>query len=476
MLKKYPRVKLQLAALDYFLLLLALTVSFYLRYKTDLFGSLKTFPWTKFMMYALVLFSFPIIFRINNLYKQRIFLSAFAQFIQLVKSLLLLGAIYVSVIFLFRYFLIEHSRSLVSFFLIFATVFLVLGRIIIFRNIHKHEGIQKRRIIVIGAGKRGSELLAKIKEIPIENIEVVSFFDDDIKKKGKTILGVPILGTTDDLELYLKKLKINIDGIYISINSVNYDKLIELINRCKIFGYPVYLNSEYFRVINDRLNIQEFESLLSPVLYGNSGFFYSKYLKRFTDISLSALLLIILSPLFLLTAILIKITSKGPVFYKAKVLGKNEKEFIWFKFRTMKIHQDTSQHDKFMVEMIKNKKKEEILKIKADKRVTKIGRFLRKFSIDELPQLINVLKGEMSLIGPRPCSLFEYSLYEEWHKKRFLLTPGITGLWQAFGRSAVSYDDMVIMDLYYIENLSFWLDLKIIIKTIPTVFFGKGAY
>ncbi|GAH78710.1 unnamed protein product [marine sediment metagenome] len=147
-----------------------------------------------------------------------------------------------------------------------------------------------------------------------------------------------------------------------------------------------------------------------------------------------------------------------------------------YKYRTMKTSRNPSVHQEFMYEMIKNKKKEGILKITDDKRITKIGKYLRKFSIDEFPQLINILKGQMSLVGPRPCLPYEYSLYEDWHKKRFSVTPGLSGLWQAFGRSQVSYNDMVIMDLYYIENISFWLDLKIILKTIPAVLLGKGAY
>ena len=116
------------------------------------------------------------------------------------------------------------------------------------------------------------------------------------------------------------------------------------------------------------------------------------------------------------------------------------------------------------------------MKIERDERITRVGRFLRKFSLDELPQLANVLAGQMSLIGPRPCSPYEYSLYEEWHKKRFSVLPGMTGLWQAFGRSCVGYDDMIIMDLYYIENLSFWLDLKILFKTAWVVLLRRGAF
>jgi len=479
MKKKYPRIKLLLAAIDLFLLISAILLSFFIRYKTDLFGSLTEIPRFKLFIYIIILIPYIIIFRLNNLYKQRIFLSAFEQFVQLAKSLFSLIAIYVIAIFLLRNWLIEHSRSLVGLFFLISLLLLSLGRIVIFRYLYttiKNNGILRRRIAVIGAGEAGKELLEKIEKNPLENIEVVCFFDDNPNKKGGNILGAPILGTTEDLEFYLQKLKIDVDGIYISISFISYEDLIRLITKCKGYGYPVYLDSKHFKVINERIDVHEFESLLSPAVYGSSNYFYTKFLKRLYDLVFSAVFFVIFSPFFLLISILIKITSRGPIFFKPRVIGKEEKEFFLFKFRTMKINEDPSIHKQFMFDMIKEKKKKGILKIKNDKRVTKIGKYLRKFSIDELPQLINILKGEMSLIGPRPSLSYEYSMYEEWHKMRFTVKPGLTGLWQAFGRSSVSYDDMVIMDLYYIENISFWLDLKILLKTIPTVLFGKGAY
>lgn len=479
MLKKYPRIKIFLTTLDFFLLILALILSFCLRYRTSLFGETLYFPWIKFLIYLILLIPFFSIFKINNLYKQRIFLSSLEQFVQILKSLLILIAIYVFVLFILRHIFIEHSRSLLGLFFIISLVFLVFGRIIIFKTLYKlkkGKRILKRRIIVVGAGNSGRELLMKIKENPYEDIEIVCFFDDDTKKKGSNIMSVPVLGTTDELEFYLKKLKINIDGIYISINLISYENIINLINKCKKFGYPVYINSQHFNVINERINVHEFESFLSPPVHKESSNLYKVHVKRLLDIILAVSALVILSPFFLTISVIIKITSKGPIFYKSRVVGKNEKEFIWYKFRTMHQNQNPSYHNKFMYEMIKNKKKAGNFKIVKDKRVTKIGHFFRKFSLDELPQLINVLIGQMSLVGPRPCLPYEYSLYEEWHKKRFSVTPGITGLWQAFGRSSVSYDDMVIMDLYYIENISLWLDLKILFKTIPVILFGRGGH
>jgi len=479
MFKKYPRIKLFLALIDFYILSSALTISYLIRYKTNLFGSFTSFPWNKFLLYLVLLIPFILIFRLYNLYKQRIYLSVFEQLVQLIKSLFVLTLIYILFIFLFRPQLGEHSRSLVGLFLLISISFLALGRIVVLRYIFKltkNRGILKRRIIVIGAGEAGRKLLGKIKENPLEKIEIIGFFDDAPEKKGKHSFGIPVLGTTDEMEFYLQKLRIDIDGIYICISSISQENIINLIQECKKFGYPIYLDSAHFKVIHERTDVKEFESLLSPSVNGTTNYFYLNYLKKIIDIVIAVLFLIILSPLFLVISILIKISSKGPVFYKSKVIGKGENEFIWYKFRTMKINQNPSIHNKFMYEMIKKKKKEGILKIKDDKRITKVGRFFRKFSLDELPQFVNVLKGQMSLVGPRPCSLYEYSMYDDWYKKRFSVSPGLTGLWQAYGRSIVSYDDQIIMDLYYIETVSFWLDLKILIKTIPAVLFGKGSY
>lgn len=478
MLRKYSRIKLTIASLDIIGLFGSLWLAFFFRYKTGLFGETSSFPWLKFLTYAIFLPMYVFIFRLNNLYKQRIFLTSYDQFFQIIRSLLWGMVIYVIGIFLFRGFLVEHSRVLLSLFFVFALVLLIFERAFLLRSYFrmKAPGMLRRRVITIGAGKAGTDFLVRLRENLNKNIEIVGFFDDDPDKKGKSVLGVPVLGTTEDLDYYLRTLKIAIDGIYICISHIQYDNLSGLIDKCKVFGYPLYLNSRYFIEIDKRIDVREFSTEISSPICWSKTPLYSRFIKRFLDVVVSAAALLLLLPFFLIVAVVVKLTSKGPIFYTARVVGKNEKQFVWYKFRTMTVKSSSAEHDKFMYEMIKNKKNGEVLKLDSDNRVTKVGRILRKFSIDELPQLINVLRGQMSLIGPRPCSTYEHSLYEPWHKKRFEITPGISGLWQAFGRSAVGYDDMVIMDLYYIENLSFWLDAKIFIKTIYTVLLGKGAY
>jgi lipopolysaccharide/colanic/teichoic acid biosynthesis glycosyltransferase len=181
---------------------------------------------------------------------------------------------------------------------------------------------------------------------------------------------------------------------------------------------------------------------------------------------------ILLSPLLVATAIAIKLSSRGPVIYRSVRPGMAGKPFYCFKFRTMREHADQIQAD---LEPL-NEKSGAMFKIRKDPRLTSVGRFLRRFSLDELPQLANVVRGEMSLVGPRPLTMRDFELLEEWHKKRYLVLPGITGLWQVSGRSELDFDDLVRLDFLYLEQWSMFLDLTILLKTIPAVLLRRGAF
>jgi exopolysaccharide biosynthesis polyprenyl glycosylphosphotransferase len=206
---------------------------------------------------------------------------------------------------------------------------------------------------------------------------------------------------------------------------------------------------------------------------------HSMFLKRAIDITGSLGFLIVLSPIFFLIAALIKLTSEGPIFFRQQRIGQFGRQFIFFKFRSMDVNNDPDIHRRYVQNLI-NKKVDNAagtFKIKNDPRVTRIGRFLRKSSLDELPQLLNVLRGDMSLVGPRPPIPYEFENYSLWHRRRILqVRPGITGEWQVSGRSRTSFDEMVRMDLRYIEKRSIWLDLKILLKTPWAVISGDGAY
>jgi len=201
-------------------------------------------------------------------------------------------------------------------------------------------------------------------------------------------------------------------------------------------------------------------------------------LKRILDPVAALLLLILLFPLFLITAIAIKLDSPGPAFFKQERVGKNGRRFTFYKFRSMQVGSDRDTVREEQLHQFISKgttTAPAFTKIVDESKITWIGRFVRKTSIDELPQLLNVLKGDMSLVGPRPCLPYEWESYEVWHKRRLSVIPGCTGVWQVLGRSEVGFRDMVILDLFYAYNVSFHLDVWLLLKTIPVMLFGTGG-
>ena len=195
-------------------------------------------------------------------------------------------------------------------------------------------------------------------------------------------------------------------------------------------------------------------------------------MKRTFDVVVSAAVLVLALPLWLLIALAIKLDSRGPVLYRDRRVGLNEREFEMLKFRTMLA--DASERQGELEE--RNEASGALFKIRDDPRVTRVGALLRRFSIDEVPQVLNVLRGEMSLVGPRPLPLRDFERLEGWHRKRYLVLPGMTGLWQISGRSSLSFDDLVRLDFYYLENWSIWLDISILARTLPAVLGARGAY
>jgi len=195
-------------------------------------------------------------------------------------------------------------------------------------------------------------------------------------------------------------------------------------------------------------------------------------LKRTFDIVGATIILVLLSPVLLVITLAVKLTSRGPVFFHSVRRGIGQRPFACVKFRTM--HTDAEERQADLEEL--NEASGALFKIREDPRLTSVGRLLRRFSLDELPQLVNVLRGEMSLVGPRPLPERDYLMLEEWHRKRYLVLPGITGLWQVSGRSELDFDDLVHLDFIYLERWSLALDLTILLKTIPAVFSRRGAY
>lgn len=272
-----------------------------------------------------------------------------------------------------------------------------------------------------------------------------------------------------------------IDELIVTDDTLHKKTLISLLDYCTSFGISVWFPPKLMPIIDIKLYIDNFCGLPMIRLGAKKNDWIFSKLKHAFDTLLSLPLLLMLSPLLLLIAVAIKIDSRGSIFYLANAVDKNARNFKMYKFRSMKIDQDHQIHKNFVTQLIKGKigirnEKGQTLKITEDPRITRVGKIIRKFSLDELPQIINVLKGEMSLVGPRPCLPYEFEIYPDWYKKRVHVRPGITGLWQVTGRSEVAFEDMILLDLYYIYNRNFVLDLQILFETVSVVLEKKGAY
>ena len=244
-----------------------------------------------------------------------------------------------------------------------------------------------------------------------------------------------------------------------------------------IVSFHVYPETKDSLSIDGPFNIALYPELNKR----DMGYQCSMAVKNTMDFLGSAVALLIFSPLLLAIAVAIKWDSEGPVFFRQQRLGKNGKTFDLLKFRSMVTNADSNEHQEYIKKYIGEQKTSAVepgvYKLCNDSRITRVGCLLRKTSLDELPQLINVVKGEMSLVGPRPPIAYECELYDIWHRRRLLsCKPGITGLWQVTGRSRTTFDEMVRLDLKYINEWSLWLDLKILFKTPKAVFGGEGAY
>jgi exopolysaccharide biosynthesis polyprenyl glycosylphosphotransferase len=250
------------------------------------------------------------------------------------------------------------------------------------------------------------------------------------------------------------------------------EQAVELVDLCHDRGVTVHVAPSTMEILIQRAEFVPGETVplftLRPPVF--EGIDYA--LKRTFDLVVSIALLILLSPILLALAVAIRLSSRGPAIYRSARPGMAGKPFECFKFRTMREHADQIQAD---LEPL-NELSGGLFKIREDPRLTPVGRLLRRYSLDELPQLVNVVRGEMSLVGPRPLTQRDFEQLEDWHKKRYLVLPGITGLWQVSGRSELDFDDLVRLDFLYLERWSVFLDLVILLKTIPAVISRRGAF
>jgi len=378
----------------------------------------------------------------------------------------------------------ETPRVLVLIFFFLDVILLVGGRMVwnLTRRVRNPPlRAQRRSVMIIGAGPVGQNVVQQLRKYALADIELVGFLDDDPAKQGISIEGMTVLGPLE----FAADLpdKISIHDAIVALPLDAHDRMVEICKVLQRFNIHVHVIPDLFALSFPGATLDGFGGI--PVIdLGKPGLqVWQRTLKRAFDTVAVTIGLLLLSPILLLIAILIKLDSKGPVFYRQIRIGELGRQFSMFKFRSMRVDADPAQHKAYVTRLIEENltpeqvsgEKNGSLKMEDDPRITRVGKFIRKASLDELPQLINVLRGEMSLVGPRPPLLYEVALYQDWHKRRFEVPPGITGLWQVKGRNRVSFDEMVRMDLEYIEHQSLWLDIKLLMQTPAAVLSARGA-
>jgi exopolysaccharide biosynthesis polyprenyl glycosylphosphotransferase len=324
----------------------------------------------------------------------------------------------------------------------------------------------RRRAVIVGAGHQIEAVAHALSGRARTNVDIIGFISLIPRPEN----GLRSLGRLPDLPDLIASERI--EEVIIADPAFPQALAIELVDLCHERGVDVHVAPSTMEILIDRAEFVPGESVplfrLRPPVF--EGLDYA--LKRGFDLLLASLALIVLSPLLLVIALAVKLSSRGPTIYRSVRPGIGGTPFSCFKFRTMREHADQIQDD---LESL-NEQSGALFKIRKDPRLTRVGRILRRFSLDELPQLVNVIRGEMSLVGPRPLPLRDYDRLEQWHKKRYLVLPGITGLWQVSGRSELDFDDLVRLDFLYLEQWSVFLDLSILLKTIPAVFSRRGAF
>jgi exopolysaccharide biosynthesis polyprenyl glycosylphosphotransferase len=354
-----------------------------------------------------------------------------------------------------------------------SSLLLIISRIILRIALKKArlKGHNLRQMIIVGTGERSKKFAEKICQSPELGYHIAGFVDDPWKGleqfKSK---GWKLLGDLDQLQEILKHQVV--DEVVISLPMKSkYDKINTIINLCEEQGIIIRFLSDLFDLKIAKSYVDHLDDTPILTLHSTPKEQWPLLVKKFLDIAISLVLLVLLSPFFILIAILIKCDSKGPAFFTQERVGHNKRNFKLIKFRTMIQDAEIMQNEL----EFQNEATGPVFKIKNDPRFTRVGKLLRRTSMDELPQLANVLKGEMSLVGPRPPIPSEVEQYEWKDRRRLSMRPGITCLWQINGRSNIPFEKWMELDKEYIDNWSLWLDLKILAKTIPAVIRGTGA-
>ena len=368
---------------------------------------------------------------------------------------------------------IQHiPRYLIIYTFIISTALIALEKFIIVMSLRffRKRGLNFRNILIVGSGARAQNFMHEITIHRELGLKILGIIDDDVSLIGKEISGYKVIGAFKDMEGIIHNNVI--DEVVFIVPRTWLRKIEEVIKLCELEGIRIHLATDYFNL--KLAKAQQTMLFNFPLLTfeSTSDKIWNLILKRVLDLLFSLMALIVLAPVMIGITILIKKEGKGPVFFRQERAGLSGRKFILYKFRTMVVDAENRLNELAS----KNEMTGPVFKMENDPRLTKSGKFLRKYSLDELPQFLNILQGHMSIVGPRPPLPKEVEKYDNWQRRRLSMRPGLTCLWQIQGRSGlVNFEKWMQLDLEYIDNWSLWLDFKIMAKTIPAVLLAVGA-
>ncbi len=454
--------------LDFLFIDFALWVSSELRTSLSFLSFVKEIPAPVHLPIDLYLFFPPIwigVFLLFAVYDGRKNLRIVDELSSLSLGSLLAGVALAGILY-FSY--RDVSRFLFLFFFLLAYGLLLLWRFYfrtMFRYAHE-KGMRERRVLILGAGDVGRLVVDQIRAHPYLGLKLVGFLDDDPDKLSDL---KDVLGSLDQAhQIAIEK---RIDDVIITLPMSAHERLTQVVSELHDLPVRVRVVPDYFSLTLHRASVEEFAGIPMLDLRAPALNDYQRMIKRAFDLIVTLVGLPFALPVMAIIAMAIRFDSHGPIFYLAGRVGENSKPFKMFKFRTMV--QDADKMKPIAAQTITE---QVVLKRADDPRITRVGHFLRKTSLDELPQLLNVLRGDMSLVGPRPELPALVKQYASWQRKRFVVPQGMTGWWQVNGRSDKPMHLHTDEDLYYVQHYSIWLDIQILARTIWTVLRGRGAY
>jgi exopolysaccharide biosynthesis polyprenyl glycosylphosphotransferase len=459
---------------DILLINLAFWLSYMVRYRLGFPYPVPPFydaPYPPYIPYAILLTLLCLLtFQIDGLYRPQRGRGWLYEGYRLASGTATSTVFVMAITFFFQP--LVYSRGMLVLAGTMIVLFLSLARVIRRRILiyRRRRGIGVDRVLVVGAGDIGRSVIQSILASPAAGYQVVGYIDDDPQKGNGRLGRIRGLGKLQDLPDVIAAEKV--DEVIVTLPWMYHRKILHIVEECERDNVPVRVVPDVFQQRMGRVDLDTLSGIpligTAPVRLSQGAFL----VKRVIDLSVSILAVPFALILFAVVALLIKLDSPGPVIFKQERVGKDGACFFVFKFRSMVEGAEQMQAD---LEAL-NEADGPLFKVKHDPRVTRVGRWLRRTSIDELPQLVNVIRGEMSLVGPRPGTPEEVAQYEPWQMQRISVLPGITGLWQVSGRSDVPFEEMVLLDIFYIENWSLDLEIRILLQTIPYVLLGHGAY